>query len=54
MAADWKGKWVSLYVDPDVMSFGKRVSAVRIRPERVKPPGKVEPVQDRPDIPFEP
>lgn len=37
---DWRGKWVALYVDPEVSAFGKIVSAVRIRPRKVDPPAK--------------
>lgn len=33
-----QGGWIALYVDPEVESFGKIVSAVRIRARRVDPP----------------
>lgn len=35
---DWKGRWIALYVDPEVQAFGRTVSAVRIRPRKVEPP----------------
>ncbi len=38
VAKGWFGKWIALYVDPDVKAFGRTVSAVRIRPKRVEPP----------------
>lgn len=50
MTSDWKGKWIALYVDPDVSAFGRTVSAVRIRPKRIDAPKPVtatrEPGQD--------
>lgn len=36
----WYGQKVILYVDPDVMAFGSKVSAVRIRAKKVEPPAK--------------
>ena len=38
-----QGGWIALFVDPEVESFGKIVSAVRIRARRIDPPGKSEP-----------
>lgn len=44
----WYGRKVALYVDPDVMAFGAKVSAVRIRAKHVTakggdaPPTKAE------------
>lgn len=35
---DWRGKWIALYVDPEVSAFGRTVSAVRIRPRKVEAP----------------
>ncbi len=43
--AAWYGKTIALYVDPDVKSFGKTVSAVRIRakvPVQAPPADKAE------------
>lgn len=37
---DWRGKYIALYVDPDVQAFGRTVSAVRIRARKVEPPKK--------------
>jgi len=34
----WFGKWIALYVDPNVSAFGKIVPAVRIRAKKVEPP----------------
>lgn len=34
---EWFGKWVALYVDPNVESFGQIVPAVRIRAKKVEP-----------------
>lgn len=36
--AGWYGQKIALYVDHDVMAFGRKVSAVRIRAKRVDPP----------------
>lgn len=33
-----KGGWIALFVDPEVESFGKIVSAVRIRAKKVEAP----------------
>lgn len=41
-AKDIEGQWIALYVDPNVSSFGKIVSAVRIRAQKVKPPERGE------------
>lgn len=44
-----RNKWVALYVDPEVSSFGQVVSAVRIRVKRIDPPtpgSKDEPRDD--------
>lgn len=35
--ANWYGQTIALYVDGDVMAFGQRVSAVRIRAKRIAP-----------------
>ena len=45
---DWRGKWIALYVDPEVSSFGKIVSAVRIRPRKIEPPKRAEKPADEP------
>jgi len=34
---EWEGKWIALYVDPNVEAFGQVVSAVRIRARKVEP-----------------
>lgn len=34
----WYGQKIALYVDNDVMAFGQRVSAVRIRAKKVEAP----------------
>lgn len=43
---DWQKQYVSLYVDPDVQSFGKTVCAVRIRARKVEVP-KGRAISDR-------
>lgn len=35
---DWRGKWIALYVDPEVSAFGRTVAAVRIRPRKIEAP----------------
>lgn len=40
MTGEWRGKWIALYVDPEVSAFGKIVSAVRIRPRKIDPNAK--------------
>lgn len=48
---DWFGKWVALYVDPNVNAFGQIVSAVRIRAKKVDPPSKnAQPEPERDDV----
>lgn len=44
----WYGQKVALYVDPDVMAFGSKVSAVRIRAKPVAPPTKTAAGQTSP------
>jgi len=44
----WFGKWIALYVDPDVKAFGKTVSAVRIRAKRIDGPAAPESAQPAP------
>lgn len=34
----WYGKWIALYVDPNVNAFGQIVSAVRIRAKKIDAP----------------
>lgn len=50
--ADWFGKRIALYVDPDVSAFGQIVSAVRIRARHVEASVKSEKA-DRPLTPEE-
>lgn len=43
----WFGQWIALHVDR-VSAFGQQVDAIRIRPERIKPPaaGAAEPKRE--------
>lgn len=50
---DWFGKKIALYIDPHVQSFGKVVSAVRIRCKHIDPKAAAKNSSDRPDVEWD-
>jgi hypothetical protein len=49
---DWRGKWVALYVDPEVKMAGQKVNGLRIRPAQAQgepPQQQAAPLENLPD-----